>query len=102
MSVHGVGGIGGAQPPINTPSRPAPTEGTSGPSFGDTVGRYLQNVNQEYLRSDQVVSDLVSGKSGDVHDVVMAVAKADLAFRMVLEIRNRLIDSYQEIMRMQI
>ena len=102
MAVQGVGGVGGIQPSIRTPARPAPPEGTGKASFGDTVGRYLQSVNQDYMQSDQVVRDLVTGNTGDVHDVVMAVAKADLAFRMVLEIRNRLIDSYQEIMRMQV
>ncbi len=48
------------------------------------------------------MEQLATGKSDDIQNVVVSMAKADLTFRLVLEIRNRLIESYQEIMRMQV
>ena len=100
MAMPGVGGVN----PVSVPSgigtvqsRPA---GDS--QFSDVISGFLKDVNGQHLQADEALKDLVTGKSDSVHDVVLSVAKADLAFRMVLEIRNRLIDSYQEIMRMQV
>jgi flagellar hook-basal body complex protein FliE len=78
--------------------------GTAEParSFGQAVTDLLQGANSQQLQADAAINDLAAGNSDGVHQVVLAVAKADLAFRMVLEIRNRLIESYQEVMRMQV
>ncbi len=71
-------------------------------SFGSLVNDMLQQANQQQLQADASIGDLVTGQTENVDDVVLSVVKADLAFRMVLEIRNRLMQSYQEVMRMQI
>ena len=70
--------------------------------FTKLVNNLLSDANAQQLQADQALHQLIEGKSENVHDVVLATAKADLSFRMVLEIRNRLIESYQEIMRMQV
>ena len=77
-----------------------PVDGES--SFARTITSLLQDVNAQQLQSDHSLQQLVTGETDNVHNVVLAVAKADLSFRLVLEIRNRLIESYQEIMRMQV
>jgi len=74
----------------------------SGTPFAQVITELVQDTNDQQLLADQSVRDLITGKADSVHGVVLSVAKADLAFRMVLEIRNRLVDSYQEIMRMQV
>ena len=79
--------------------RPGPT---SAKPFSQLVSNLLNDANVQQLQADQAVGQLITGEADSVHDVVLSVAKADLAFRLVLEIRNRLIDSYQEIMRMQV
>ena len=76
--------------------------GAAAKPFAQLVSDLLSDSNVQQLQADQAVEGLVSGKTDNVHGVVLSVAKADLAFRLVLEIRNHLIDSYQEIMRMQI
>ena len=78
--------------------------GTAEPArnFAQTVSELLQGANSQQLQADAAINELAAGNSQGVHQVVLAVAKADLAFRMVLEIRNRLIESYQEVMRMQV
>ena len=52
--------------------------------------------------ADQAVLDVASGRTDNLHQVVLEVAKADIAFRLMLEIRNRLSDAYQEVMKMTV
>ena len=48
------------------------------------------------------VTDLATGKAQDLHTVSLAVAQADMSFRLILELRNRLADAFQEVTRMQV
>lgn len=77
------------------------SSGQSGGPFNNLVSDFLQDVNGQQLQANSALDRLVSGDTDNVHDVVLSMAKADLTFQLVLEIRNRLIESYQEIMRMQ-
>ncbi len=70
--------------------------------FADVVEQVLRDVNAQQGQAQGQIAGLLTGESAHVHDVVLSVAKADLAFRLVLEIRNRLIASYQDLMRMQV
>lgn len=76
--------------------------GADGSNFGNMVSDLIQESNSQQVEADQALEQLVSGENDNVHDVVLAMAKADMAFRLLLEIRNQLIESYQEIMRMQV
>ncbi len=69
--------------------------------FSQVISKLVDQANGQQLQSESVLRDFAAGKTDDVHDLVLSVAKADLSFRLVLEIRNRLIEAYQEIMRMQ-
>lgn len=92
-------------PPL-TPARSTPAALPSadgkGSGFSDVFANLLNDVNQPQVAADQSLQQLVKGETDNVHDVVLSMAKADLAFRFVLEIRNRLVESYQEIVRMQV
>ena len=81
------------------PTAVGPTKNNS--PFSQVFSKFLDEANGQQLQSQDVVRDFVSGDSKNVHDLVLSVAKADLSFRLVLEIRNRLIEAYQEVMRMQ-
>jgi flagellar hook-basal body complex protein FliE len=70
----------------------------SGPSLFEG---FLAQTNLDQKNSDQAIKDLVEGKAESVQQVVMAVAKAEMSFQLFMEIRNNLIDSYNELMRMQ-
>jgi len=79
-----------------------PAQQTGATGFSDVVSGMLSDVNQQHVQADASIEQLITGETENVDDVVMSVVQADLAFRMVLEIRNRLISSYQEVMRMQV
>ncbi|MGD9856570.1 MAG: flagellar hook-basal body complex protein FliE [Planctomycetaceae bacterium] len=93
-----------AAPPI-APSTGAAAQrapGDDGGPFGDLMSRLLKEINNPQVQSEQTIQKFLTGETDSVNDVVLSVAKADLTFRLFMEIRNRLISSYQEIQRMQV
>jgi flagellar hook-basal body complex protein FliE len=79
------------------PARPAERS-----PFVNVVEKLLGEANAGQLQADQATRELAAGQIENLHDVMLAVAKADLSFRMILEVRNRLTEAYQEVMRMQV
>jgi flagellar hook-basal body complex protein FliE len=69
--------------------------------FANLIGRLLEGTVAQEAQADQAVQSLALGRDDQLHNIMLSVAKADLNFRMILEVRNRLTDAYQEIMRMQ-
>ncbi len=95
------GSVGGA--PL-LPSLPSalPSAGGAGQGiFSRILEQTLNQAAQQNVDSNQAVLDLAAGRTDNLQDVVMQVAKSDLTFRLLLEIRNRLSDAYQEIAKMQ-
>lgn len=70
--------------------------------FADLLKGLAQDASQQQAKIGESVEQLISGETDSIHDVVMTASRADLAFQFVMEIRNRLISSYEEIMRMQV
>lgn len=91
-------------PPIQSlPITPAAAPTTSS-QVGGVVASFtelLSQVNDQQQAADTALTDLVSGKSDNIHDVVLTMAKADLSFRMVMEIRNQVLEAYKDLQRMQ-
>jgi flagellar hook-basal body complex protein FliE len=77
-----------------SPAKPA--------SFAQKLSDAVAEVDRLQAERDGLVTDLVSGRIGEVHDVMTAAEEAQLAFELLLEVRNKLLESYQEIMRMQV
>lgn len=71
-------------------------------SFGKLLKESLQRLNQSQIEADKTIKSFLSGEIGDIHKVMLAVEKASLSLRLALQIRNKVIEAYQEIMRMQI
>lgn len=73
-----------------------------GQTFGDMLSNAIDSVDNQMDTADQKVSDVVSGKSENIHDVMISMQKAQLSFQLMTEIRNKAIDTYQQLSRMQI
>jgi len=82
----------------------APTRapGAGASPFAAVIDRVLSGANENHAASEAAIQDMATGRTDNLHDVMLQVAQADLSFRLVLEIRNRLTDAYQEVMKMQI
>lgn len=70
--------------------------------FKDVFTRYLKDVDGLQLEADKAVRDLMVGKTENLHEVIASLSEADLTFRLMMQIRNRLVEAYQQIMRMQV
>ncbi len=70
-------------------------------SFAETLEHAVKGANRLQHEADDTVRKFASGDVDDVHDVMLALDRADLSFRMTLEVRNKLLEAYQEVMRLQ-
>jgi flagellar hook-basal body complex protein FliE len=78
------------------PAAPRPEE-----SFATSVGKALSSANDELNKADASARELATGK-GDLVETMIDLGRADLSLRMVVNLRNRMLESYQEIMRLQV
>jgi len=83
-------------------SNPSETNGTDGPSFADTLEQSLDKVNTLQKKADVAIQDFITGDTRYIHETMLAVGKADLAFRLTMQVRNKMVEAYQEVMRMQV
>ena len=77
----------------------APARNASG--FLQALGGALEQVDQFQATADKAVTALLQGKGEDLHSAMVAVEKADLAFQLMMQVRNKIVAAYQEISRMQ-
>ena len=75
---------------------------TEGPSFADTLAQSLDKVNTLQKDADVAIQDFVAGDTRNIHETMIAVGKADLAFRLTMQVLNKIVEAYQEVMRMQV
>jgi len=86
------------------PLRPPGAEKTagSGESFADVLGKFVDDVNTLQNKASESIEKLSAGEISDVHQVMIAVEEASTAMEFMLEIRNKIVEAYQEIMRMPV
>lgn len=71
-------------------------------SFNETLQSFLKDVNSMQLKADESIGKMMAGEITDVHQVMATVEEANTAFNMMMEIRNKVMDAYQEIMRLRL
>jgi flagellar hook-basal body complex protein FliE len=89
------------KPPEETKT-PAPGGGPSGPSFGEALEGALRSTADGLSRADATAKAYISGEGGDLHNVMLEMERADLQFKTMLQVRNKLVEAYREVMRMQV
>jgi len=72
----------------------------SGKKFGEVLTAALERADARVTEANTAVEDLVSGKSVNTHEVMIKMEEANLALQWTIQIRNRALEAYQEIMRM--
>ena len=71
-------------------------------SINRTFEKLLQDVNQQQLNAEAKQIELMVTENKDIHGTMLALEKADLSMRLMLQIRNKLVNAYEEVMRMQV
>jgi flagellar hook-basal body complex protein FliE len=85
--------------PTGTPSeRPGAPEK---PSFAEVIGNLVKDVDQLQKTAAATTEKLVTGELQDVHQVVVAMEEAQTSFRLLMEVRNKMVEAYREVMKMQ-
>lgn len=80
-----------------------PTElKVAGTEFQNLLSQSIQQVDQAQKVSDQMTAGLVSGNVENVHEVMIAAQKASLSLELTMQVRNKMVEAYQEVMRMQV
>lgn len=93
--------------PIQTPffqpqATPVPEPANQTDGFGDLLKQALEKVNSAQKESDKLTTGLITGEVKDVHEVMIASQKASLSMQMTMQVRNKVVEAYQEMMRMQV
>ncbi len=96
-----IGGIGGISPTSGLGSiAGAPTN--PGADTGNAFGQLLDSLTGAAAEADSAVAGIATGGEKDLHDVVLSVEMESLAFDLAVQIRNRLVEAYSEVFRMQV
>ncbi len=74
----------------------------SGDTFGSLVKNSLETLDGSQKAAEQEIAKAVTGESPDLHKTIIALQTADLKFQLGLQVRNKLIGAYEEVMRMQV
>jgi flagellar hook-basal body complex protein FliE len=97
--------IGKLDPNLKMPELPGSkpgAPGAAGATFGDVLKDAISTTDSLQKESNVEIQKLMSGESQDLHSTLIAVQKADLSFQMMMQVRNKLVQAYQEVMRMQV
>nr|WP_312889785.1 flagellar hook-basal body complex protein FliE [Pelorhabdus rhamnosifermentans] len=81
---------------------PSSSKSETGVTFGQLLSNALGDVNKLQLDANQASVNLATGKVQDISEAVIATEKASMALQLTMQVRNKVIDAYQEIMRMQV
>ncbi len=88
--------------PASTVRKPAGDPPASKETFGKALTDAIRDVNRLQMEADQAIRNLEVGKTGSLHEAMIALEKADISFRAMMQVRNKILEAYQEIMRMQV
>ncbi len=93
-------GIEGIPEPFGSP--PVKPGSQGGQGFGDVLKNAVEAVNAMQHEAGRLEDAVAKGESVNIHQAVIAGEKAGLSFRLLMQVRNKMIDAYQEVMRMQV
>ncbi|MGB7327892.1 MAG: flagellar hook-basal body complex protein FliE [Rubripirellula sp.] len=89
--------------PLEKSGMPSGISGAKGSdSFASMLGDQVKNVNSMQIDANDMVHTMLTGGEVNEAEVLTAVQKADLAFRMLLQVRNKLVEAYREVQQIQI
>ncbi len=76
--------------------------GKGGPDFKKILENAIDKVNNTVNNAEKLSNDFATGKTSDIHSVIIAAEKADIMLQLTTEVKNKIVEAYREIMRMQI
>ncbi len=77
-------------------------EGVGGKTFTDILKDSMDQVNTQQVQADTAIKELVAGRSKNIHETMLTIERADTSLKMMMQVRNKILDAYKEVMRMQV
>ena len=74
----------------------------SGENFSRVIKETIESVNKQQVEADKSAAGLASGQHSNIHEVMIKMEEAEISLRLMVQMRNKVVEAYQEIMRMQI
>jgi len=71
-------------------------------SFGKLLTNKIEEINKLKLDADDAITKVEFSDSGSIHEAIIAMEKASISFKTMLEVRNKMLEAYREVMRMQV
>jgi flagellar hook-basal body complex protein FliE len=78
------------------------SESSSATGFGKMLSESIEKVNQYQADSDRAVKELVAGRNKNIHETMLTMERADTSLKLMMQVRNKVLEAYREIMKMQI
>ncbi len=88
--------------PLDANKKPAGQGATLVDELSDQFSKMLDDVNQLQIAADKKIEEFATSKEKDLHGTMIAMQKADVSLRLLLQVRSKLTNAYQEIMRTQL
>jgi len=92
----------GAPGPLPSAAGSPTGRATGGPTFVDVLKQNVEQVNSLQREAEMAIEDVAAGRRNDIDAVLLAKQKADIAFQTLLQVRNKLVDAYEEIKQMRV
>ena len=86
----------------NANLKPKASTKDSATDFGNLVKQSLMEVNKSQQVSDKLATNLATGKSENIHETMLSISKAELNLKLMVQVRNKVLEAYQEVMRMTV
>jgi flagellar hook-basal body complex protein FliE len=102
MSTDAISTVAGIAVPSLSPRASSSTAATGGEDFAKWMVHEMHGVNDRISSAEGSLTQLATGQTGNLHEVMLDLEKARLSFQLAVQVRNKLLEGYQDIMRMQI
>lgn len=102
MSTLGIENLSGNVPNLDFNRDTESQIAGQGKTFSDTLKASVEKVNEFQSQADTAIKELVAGKNKNIHETLLAVERADISLKLMMQVRNKIVDAYKEIMRMQV
>lgn len=73
-----------------------------GKTFSDILRHSIDQVNNYQVQADTAIKELIAGRNKNIHETMLTIERADTSLKMMMQVRNKILDAYKEIMRMQV
>jgi flagellar hook-basal body complex protein FliE len=102
MDINGINSGAGITKIIPSNGSNGTKAASSSTGSGDFFGELVGKVNDLQTQADSKIKNMVTGESRELHEVMIAVEKASISFQFLTQVRNKALEAYSEVMRMQV